>query len=70
MLKRFYERLVEARKKRADYILLMSMSDKELADIGIARADIRRIIYLVWYIWRVRKRDSLIIPRFSDLSTP
>lgn len=47
MLKRFYERLVEARKKRADYILLMSMSDKELADIGIARADIRRIIYLV-----------------------
>jgi len=34
-----------AQQKRADFRLLQMMSDKDLSDIGIGRADIRRVIY-------------------------
>jgi len=34
-----------AQQKRADFRLLQMMSDKDLNDIGIGRADIRRVIY-------------------------
>lgn len=34
-----------AQQKRADFKILQMMSDKDLNDIGIGRADIRRVIY-------------------------
>ena len=34
-----------AQQKRADFKILQMMSDKVLNDIGIGRADIRRVIY-------------------------
>lgn len=45
MLKRLLERITELQEKRADYVLLQKMTDRELHDIGIVRADIHRIIY-------------------------
>lgn len=32
-------------QKRADYMLLRMLSDKELHDIGISRGQIREVIY-------------------------
>jgi len=34
-----------AQQRRADFRLLQMMSDKDLNDIGIGRADIRIVIY-------------------------
>ena len=34
-----------AQQRRADFRLLQMMSEKDLNDIGIGRADIRRVIY-------------------------
>jgi len=34
-----------AQQRRADFRMLQMMSDKDLNDIGIGRADIRRVIY-------------------------
>ena len=34
-----------AQQRRADFRLLQMMSDKDLNDIGMGRADIRRVIY-------------------------
>ena len=71
MLKRLVNRIIEMQEKRAAYWMLQNLSNRELRDIGIGRADIRRMVYDdEWYILGVRKRDFLIIPRFSDLSTP
>jgi uncharacterized protein YjiS (DUF1127 family) len=42
---RAVERFKEYQKKRADYLLLRSMSDKELHDIGLARGSIRSVVY-------------------------
>lgn len=38
-------RTVEAQKRRADYIILTNMTDKDLHDIGITRGDIRDRVY-------------------------
>lgn len=32
-------------QKRADYYLLMNMSDRELKDLGIGRSEIRQRLY-------------------------
>jgi len=44
-LKKIFKRFEEYQQKRADYMLLQMMSDKDLQDIGIARGSIREIIY-------------------------
>ena len=48
MLKRFFIRMIEARQRQADARIakmhLWRMSDRELNDLGIGRADINRIV--------------------------
>jgi uncharacterized protein YjiS (DUF1127 family) len=44
-LKKVWERHLEMQKRRADYYILTTMSDRELSDLSLSRADIRRIIY-------------------------
>jgi len=48
-LKRALEALIKARQAEADRRIAMmqlsQMSDRELNDIGIGRADIRRVVY-------------------------
>jgi len=43
-LKAFAEKFVQAQKARADYALLMSMSSRELADIGLTHGDIKAAV--------------------------
>lgn len=43
--KKIFKRFEEYQQKRADYMLLRMLSDKELQDIGIARGQIREVIY-------------------------
>lgn len=45
MLKRLLNRIIEIQEKRAQYYMLSRMTDRELHDIGIGRADIRRVVY-------------------------
>ncbi len=45
MFKRFIKRLQNNQQRRADYWLLMNMSDKYLIDIGITRGEIKNKIY-------------------------
>lgn len=45
MLKRLMNRIIEVQEKRAAYWMLQNLSDRELRDIGIGRADIRRMVY-------------------------
>ena len=47
-MKKFFERLIEARQRQANARIaemhLWRMSDRELNDLGIGRADIKRIV--------------------------
>ena len=43
--KRIFKRFEEYQQKRADYLILRMMSDRELQDLGIGRGQIRSIIY-------------------------
>lgn len=45
MLKRFFEKVQEMQQRRADYWILMNLSDRELKDLGIGRSEIRERIY-------------------------
>jgi len=45
MFKRFITKLQEHRQKRVDYYLLISMTDRELRDLGIGRSEIRDRFY-------------------------
>jgi uncharacterized protein YjiS (DUF1127 family) len=45
MFKRFIKKLQNNQQRRADYWLLMNMSDKYLTDIGITRGEIKSKIY-------------------------
>lgn len=45
MLKRLLNRIIEMQEKRAAYWMLQNLSNRELRDIGIGRADIRRMVY-------------------------
>ena len=38
-------RTIEAQKRRADYYILNNMTDRELHDIGIARSNIRDLVF-------------------------
>jgi uncharacterized protein YjiS (DUF1127 family) len=44
-LKNFWQRFEEYQQKRADYIILKTMTDRELHDIGLSRGSIREAIY-------------------------
>jgi len=44
-LKKIFKRFEEYQQKRADYMLLQMMSDKDLNDIGLSRGSIREVIY-------------------------
>jgi len=47
-MRKFFERLIEARQRQANARIaemhLWKMSDRELNDLGIGRADIKRIV--------------------------
>jgi len=45
MLKRLLNRIIEIQERRAQYYMLSRMTDRELNDIGIGRADIHRVVY-------------------------
>jgi uncharacterized protein YjiS (DUF1127 family) len=43
--KRLCVKFSEYQQKRADYMILKMLSDKELRDIGITRGEVRATIY-------------------------
>lgn len=45
MLKRFFKKVQDMQQRRADYWILMNLSDRELRDLGIGRSEIRERIY-------------------------
>jgi len=45
MLKRIFKKIQENQQRRADYWILMNLSDKDLHDMGISRGEIRQKIY-------------------------
>jgi uncharacterized protein YjiS (DUF1127 family) len=45
MFKRFLTKFQKNQQLRADYWILMNMSDKDLIDIGITRGEIKGKIY-------------------------
>jgi len=44
-LLKLWKRFEAYQQKRADYMLLQMLTDKELQDIGISRGQIREVIY-------------------------
>ena len=44
-LRRLLKRIQDNQQRRADYWLLMNMTNKELQDIGISRGEINKVIY-------------------------
>ena len=45
MWNKIYKAIVKSQQRRAAYWQLQHLSDAELRDIGISRADIKRIAY-------------------------
>jgi len=45
MFKKLLHKIQDMQQKRADYYLLMNMSDRELKDLGIGRSEIRQRLY-------------------------
>mgnify|MGYP005676172473 CR=1 FL=1 len=45
MFKKLMKRIQDSQQRRADYWILMNLSDKELHDMGISRGEIRQKIY-------------------------
>lgn len=44
-IKRVFKSIEEAQQKRADYMMLQMLSERELRDLGIGRSQIRDVIY-------------------------
>ena len=44
MFKRIMKAIMESQQRRADYWILMNMTDRELHDIGIVRGQIREVL--------------------------
>tara|TARA_R110000824_G_scaffold396895_1_gene599025 strand:- start:557 stop:778 length:222 start_codon:yes stop_codon:yes gene_type:complete len=44
-LRKLLKRIQDNQQRRADYWLLMNMTNKELQDIGISRGEINKVIY-------------------------
>jgi len=45
LLRKIWKAIEENQQRRADYWILQNLSERELRDIGVARAEIKRIIY-------------------------
>ena len=45
MFRKVLKAIQENQQRRADYWILMSLSDKELHDMGISRGEIRQKVY-------------------------
>ena len=45
MFKKVLRKIQDMQQRRADYYLLMNMSDRELRDLGIGRSEIRQRLY-------------------------
>lgn len=45
LLRKILKAIQENQQRRADYWILQNLSERELRDIGVARAEIKRIIY-------------------------
>ena len=45
MFKKLFEAIENIQQRRADYYILMNMSDRELRDLGIGRSEIRHRLY-------------------------
>ena len=45
MLKRMFKKIQDNQQRRADYWILMNLSNKELHDMGISRGEIRQKVY-------------------------
>lgn len=45
MWNKIYKAIVKSQQRRAAYWQMQNLTDKELRDIGISRADIKRIAY-------------------------
>ena len=45
MFKKIFKKIQENQQRRADYWILMNMSDKELHDMGISRGEVRQKVY-------------------------
>jgi uncharacterized protein YjiS (DUF1127 family) len=45
MWNKIYKAIVKSQERRAAYWQMQNLTDKELRDIGISRADIKRIAY-------------------------
>jgi len=44
-LRKLLKKIQDNQQRRADYWLLMNMTNKELQDIGISRGEINKVIY-------------------------
>ena len=53
-LSKVVKRIREAERRQRDYELLMRMSDHELSDIGMTRAD----VYAFQHGWRPTRRNN------------
>jgi uncharacterized protein YjiS (DUF1127 family) len=47
MWNKIYKAIVKSQERRAAYWQMQNLTDKELRDIGISRAEIKRIAYEV-----------------------
>ena len=45
MFKKILNKIQDMQQRRADYYILMNMSDRELRDLGIGRSEIRQRLY-------------------------
>ena len=45
MLKKIFKKIQENQQRRADYWILMNLSDKELHDMEISRGEVRQKVY-------------------------
>ena len=45
MVRNFWNKIVKSQERRADYYMLQSLSDRQLSDIGVTRAEIKCRVY-------------------------
>ena len=45
MFKKVFKKIQEGQQRRANYWLLMNLSDRELRDMGVSRGEIKQKIY-------------------------
>ena len=45
MVRNFWNKIVKSQERRAAYYMLQSLSDRQLSDIGVTRAEIKCRVY-------------------------